>query len=243
MQWEPQGSPNQKQIVYDALQRCTFDFGQIAQDRVVPVEWENLSRYYSSDAKQITEDNHVHLANGDVGHPIEARARVLGLAWYSGKISLDLYCEPRPDLAHEVFLSEGAHMLDFFWMQDRHRVMVWNALHPELEDLPINTSIEEEGSIIAGDEGWFDVGDYSSWIGEAWMGLFVKAYSDIPVTIPFRRPPTAEAVKYVRKNLTPFFSSKSGRVHDSHKGQVPVLYHPLLPMNKPLCGICKPKEW
>jgi hypothetical protein len=115
MQWEPQGSPNQKQIVYDALQRCTFDFGQIAQDRVVPVEWENLSRYYSSDAKQITEDNHVHLANGDVGHPIEARARVLGLAWYSGKISLDLYCEPRPDLAHEVFLSEGAHMLDFFW--------------------------------------------------------------------------------------------------------------------------------
>lgn len=240
MDWQLNGSTHQNALVAEALDRCTFPFSEVATNKVIPVEWQDLSRYAATLEEQALEGGHNHIhEDGDTGHPIEARHRVLGLAWYSGKVTLDESLIHDPILAMEVFLSEGAHMLDFFWMEDRERMVVWNALHPDTEDLPLDTNVED-GTIIGGTEGWFDVGPYRSWVGEAWMGLFTKAYSDIPVSIPFNRPPHDEAISYVRANLTPYFETRSGIVHDQHKRQKPVAWHVTIPSGARRCKVCDP---
>ena len=235
MDWQLNGTTHQNALTDAAIRRCTFPFSEVAP-RIIPVDWQDLSRYNMLESAE--GHHHVHM-NGDIGHPVEARNRVLGLAWYSGRVTLDVSLSNDPELAAEVFLSEGAHMLDFFWFEDTHRMAVWNALHPDAEDLPLDTNVED-GTVIGGTEGWFDVGPYRSWVGEAWMGLFVRAYSDVPVTIPFDRPPHDEAVAYVRSQLTPWFSTRSGIVHDQHRGQKPVAWHAALPADRRLCRVCKP---
>ncbi len=241
MKWTLEGTPEQNLLVASALNRCTFDYTQVALDIQVPVNWEDLRVYGSvvTNAAEAEVHPHVHV-NGDVGHPIEVRSQVLGLAWYSGRVTLDYSLINTPELAAEVFLSEGAHMLDFFWMTDYDRMVIWNALHPDQEDLPLTTNVEDGIPLGSTGEGWFDVGPYRSWIGEAWMGLFTKAYSNVPVTIPFNRTPNLEAVLYTRKNLTPCFSSRTGIVHDQHRGITPVKYHPELDPGMRTCGVCKP---
>lgn len=241
MFWALQGSDDQREIAGSALERCTFPFGSIGgDDRAIPVEWQDLSRYASTTAEKSLERGHEHIhENGDIGHPIEARNQVLGLAWYSGRVTLDRSLILDPELAGEVLLSEGAHMLDFFWFEDAQRIAVWNALHPDAEDLPLDSPVED-GVILGGSEGWFDVGPYRSWVGEAWMGLFTRAYSDFDVTIPFDRPPTDEAVSHLRKSLTPYFTTTSGVVHDQHRGLTPVQHLLEIPTDARRCKICKP---
>lgn len=244
MVWELRGNENQNRIVQQALDRTRFPFDdlrpglQAAVGRsVIPVEWGDLSRYNLIPDE--TEHLHVHM-NGDTGHPItrdiDGRHRVLGLAWYSGRVTLDNSLEFDDELAMEVFLSEGAHMIDFFWMTPEHREAIWNALHADHEDAE---HVPDTGEVDHG-HSWFDVGGYYSWVGEAWMGLFVRAYSDLPVTIDFDHPPTDAAVAEARAALTPYFQTKSGKVHDKHRGQVPVRYLATIPEGASRCGVCKP---
>lgn len=240
MDWQLNGTPEQNELIESALARCTFPFSEVAVGRTIPVDWQDLTRYAADLEAQATEVGHTHVHEGDdTAHPVEARGRLLGLAWYSGRVTLDSSLTGDAELAAEVFHSEGAHMLDFFWMTDRERMAVWNALHPDAEDLPLDTDVTD-GTVIGGTEGWFDVGPYRSWVGEAWMGLFVRAYTDVAVTIPFDRPPTDEAVTYVRSQLTPWFRTWTGVVHDKHRRLTPVAWHTALPADRRLCKVCDP---
>lgn len=245
MIWELQGTDQQKAIVQEAIRRCNFPF-EVMQPQLrsevnreaIPVEWADLSRWggtamrhfggqhdrhdHEHDQEHEANWSHVHTEGA---HGVAFRERVLGLAWYSGKVSLDISMESNPALAMEVFLAEGAHMVDFFFMENRHRVAVWNALHhsDSSAQLSPDTNITD-GLDLGHGHSWFDVGGYYSWVGEAWMGLFIKAYSDLPVTIPFDHPPDYEAVHVAQHAFTPYFGSNPKYVpakvyHDHHKGR------------------------
>lgn len=107
---------------------------------------------------------HIHMVDpetGDTAHGIAYRRRVLGLAWYSGKISLDVGLVSDPDFLGEVFMCEGAHMVDFFWMTDPQRRSI----------------LEAYGAV-----DWFEEGgeqDYEDWTGESFMIGFTRAFTDI----------------------------------------------------------------
>jgi hypothetical protein len=221
--FELQGTPVQNAIVEDALRRCSFPFELLAPKlkadtgrNQIPVEWADLSRYAAQIATAKESGGHAHIHEGDdTGHPIEARERVLGLAWYSGKVSIEQALVSQPELAKEVFLSEGAHMVDFFLMSDEQRRLIFNALHGSEAD------VADHGN------DWFDKGPYSSWAGEAFMGLFVKAFSDVQMTMPFEHPVTDYTIERAREVLlpapdvptSPVYGSKRGRTyHDEHKG-------------------------
>lgn len=270
MVWRLYGTENQQRLVREALAACDFPFdalvpglkSQVGRD-YIPVEWADLSRYTAQfkEAKAAGGHNHVHDDEWGVGHPIErevdGRRQVLGLAWYSGKVTLDYTLERYPDLAKEVFLAEGAHMVDFFYMTDDQRVAVWNAFHLDHEDLSFGTDVED-GVDLGHGHGWFDVGGYYSWVGEAFMGGFIKAYApSIPVTIEFDHPATDEAGREIRKALTPqlvpdgpvvdtdatpYFVGKNRSIyHDSHKNIAPVEYFATPPPDARACKVCKPK--
>ena len=146
----------------------------------IPVEFIDLSRYSDVPAATAFQRNaedhgdhhhsggHVHVEDpetGDKGHGIEYRHRVLGLAWYSGKVSVEQDLEANPALAREVFNAEGAHMIDFFWMTDDDRAKIAAALH-------------DDGNWQHADHGWFEERgdqDYYDWPGETFMDLFILA--------------------------------------------------------------------
>jgi hypothetical protein len=165
-----QGSPAQQALVQQALDRCDFPWEllrlrlQATTGRsTIPVEWADLSRWAQAEGDAVGHQPGVH--------PLAPRGRTLGLAWYSGKVSLDLSLEAEPELAGEVFLAEAAHMTDFFWMSDAQRAAVYAVFHG--------------GQTAEHGHGWFDVGGYRDWVGEAYMGGFIQAFSDYPVTIAF----------------------------------------------------------
>lgn len=207
MRWDLQGTYEQKDLVAAALDKCDFPWEHL-NVATIPVEWADLSAYGA--AQEAEHALHTR-ASGEVDHThdhtglfdpmvreVDGRSRVLGLAWYSGKVSLDLELVNNPLLAQEVFLSEAAHMTDFFWMDDPLRVAVWNAAHPDEHDLPLDANVEDAVDLGHG-HSWFDVGGYYTWLGEWYMGAFVLGFSEgIPVTIEFDHPLTQEAATEVR---------------------------------------------
>lgn len=231
--WQLEGTPEQVAIVQAALGRCDYPFerllpglrAKVGKERV-PVQWADLSRFGKTAAAvgadghgghdhdhpavhdhavnegdgpgDAPEWEHVHV---DDAHGVAYRRQVLGLAYYSGKVVLHSGLVSRPEVAQEVFLAEGAHMVDFFEFTDEMRRGVYNAMHPGTEQ---DTSANiQDGVDLGHGHGWFDVGGYRSWVGEGWMGVFVRAFSDVPVTIPFTHAPTPEVVAEVRALLTP----------------------------------------
>lgn len=186
--WELRGTESQNRIVQDALKLCDFPFERLVDSlreqtggRVtIPVEWADLSTAGANAARGAEE--------WGKGHPIEARSAVLGLAWSNGRVQLDVRLEGDARLGHEVFLSEGAHMVDFFYMTDPDRAAVTAALHPD-----------------GGNDGhaWFDQGSYESWVGEAFMGQFVAAFAPaVGVTLTqFLHRPTVASTSLVRQLL------------------------------------------
>lgn len=277
MRWSLRGTAQQNAIIQQALDRCDFPFETFGEDRTIPVEWADLSRYSAAPvggdspleahaapgasaehdhdgefdvlaiSAELAEELRLPVeerprAHGDDDHHEGvARERVLGLAWYSGRVTIEQTLVANPTLAMEVFLSEGAHMVDFFGMTDEHRVGVWNAVHPPHQHLEPGTQIAD-GIDLGHGHSWFDVGGYYSWVGEAFMGLFVRAFSNVPVTINFNHAATAEASAKVRDIFLPavedvpepeptpptpepepeageyFGISGSNVVHDSHRG-------------------------
>ena len=202
------GTPNQQSLVRQALDQCDFPFDRLAPKlkadtgrTSIPVEWADLSQWGAQTTK--TADDHHDDYSHDHTHdnvpgeekadPLEARGRVLGLAWYSGKVSLDLSLESDPRLAWEVFLAEGAHMVDFFYMTDAHREAVWDIFHPGGSD-----------NIGGHGHGWFDVATYRDFVGESFMGGFIHAYApSVPVTIAFTHASNLEIGRQIRAALTP----------------------------------------
>lgn len=210
MIWTLQGTPEQQAIVQEALNGCDFPFERLRSNLnaagrlAIPVDWQDLSRYVGSSEKASTDHSHVHEGN-DTGHPIErvvnGRSRVLGLAWYSGRVTLDQSLVSDPRLAREVFLAEAAHMVDFFYMSDWQRRAIVNALHHQ--QLPDNTPIVDGQPFNLDNHtcGWFDVGPYSMWVGEAFMEGFIESFSSERVTINLGHPVSPVQAAYIRRAL------------------------------------------
>ncbi len=193
------GTPTQNAIVQAALDACDFPFDRLAAGlqaqtgrTTIPVEWADLSSYGARGVRAAGEHDHEHDDEWGTGHPVsdpEARAQVLGLAWTNGRVQLEAGLEQNARLAQEVFLSEGAHMVDFFYMTDADRQGITDALHG--------------GPAAEHGHGWFDVGPYETWAGEAFMGQFIASFApSVGVTLTqFVHRPSAESSAAVRKLL------------------------------------------
>ncbi len=219
MIWDLKGTPTQNKIINYCLSRPSFPWDRLAPKLMsekgktaIPVEWEDLSNYGKNSAEATASQdhsNHSHDHSGGI-HTLEYRSRVLGLAWYSGKVTLDISLEANPELAGEVFLSEGAHMIDFFYMTPEQREDIFHAFH--------------SGDETPHDHGWFEEtgnNDYWSWVGESFMGGFVRAFSNYQVTLDsFTHASTPEIAQKIRNILLTdwlFQSSKSSVLfHDKH---------------------------
>lgn len=248
-----QGGPYQNRIIQQAVDGCKFPFEallpglyQQTGKSLIPVEWVDLSRYSNTVAAESSGHEHYieppkksmfrKHGGSDEGHVVaDARKRALGLAWYSGKISIEQDLENDPRLAAEVFLAEGAHMIDFFFMDDHDRTAIFAAYH--------------DGDPTAHDHGWFEETgnqDYWSWVGESFMGGFIQAYTDEQVTLDSFVHKSPEAIgPVIRQILTPYFAGgTSKKFHDSHKGRrQDTLFtdrQTAIDFGYTPCGTCKP---
>lgn len=263
------GTTRQQAIVRTAIDRCSFPWGWLRAGlhadtgrEKIPVDWQDLTRYRQASIQAGAQAARGHGDAHDITDPLTnekahvlARERVLGLAWYSGKVTLDVSLERDPELAGEVFLSEGAHMIDFFWMADKHRVAVWNALHPEHQQLDPDRPVAD-GEDLGHGHSWFDVGGYASWVGEAFMGAFVAAFSDYKVTMLFPdHPVTPRAAQAIKAALIPsqpapdpFVGAKRSSVyHHPRCWIVPAILAPIdlgvvPPEDRRPCRLCKPDQ-
>lgn len=241
------GTEAQRELARRTLTvRCDYPWARLLPGlraatgrETIPVEWADLSRW----AGAITAEGHAHVhEDGDTAHVLEARARVLGLAWYSGRVQVEATLTG--DVAAEVLLSEAAHMVDFFALTDPQRVAVWNALHGPGHRLPEDADVTDAVDLGHG-HGWFDVGPYGAWIGEALMEAFVRAFSDVPVTIALGHPTDAAAAAQVRTALLadrpPYFGIDGSPVyHDSHRGIDRDAEWWTRPPDRRPCGTCRP---
>lgn len=105
----------------------------------------------------------------------------LGLFWLDGRIEVEQSLTSPMQIA-EVLLSEVAHAVDQYTLTDADRMRLQATWHPTGPD----------------QHTWWDSGPYRTWQGEAMMGLFVTAFSDVPVTMVFAHLPTPEAVALLR---------------------------------------------
>jgi len=189
---------------------CDFPFDVLAPSLAregkasIAVDWEDLSAF-GFVALEDAEHTHEHGVH-TISRVVDGRSRVLGLFYLPPytRVVLDNLLESRPALAMEVFLSEGAHAVDYHYMTNAMRVAVWNALHEDNQDLAEGTTVEESGDLNHG-HSWFDgPAGYSTWVGEAFMAAFVKAFApSIPVTITLAHPTSDEAAHVIRHAVSP----------------------------------------
>ena len=196
MIFELRGTPSQQALVERALARCDYPFDRLAAGlaaqagrSVIPVEWTDLSAYGAR-------------GHGDIEAHVLFRERVLGLAWYEGRISIEQSLEAQPELAQEVFLAEAAHMVDFFALTDEQRAAIVRAYHGEALDA----------------HGWFDVGGYGEWVGEAWMAGFTLAFSDVVPTLGGMAHATVDPaeLRRIAMGRVYFARQRSSVFHDTH---------------------------
>lgn len=205
-----------------ALGRCTYPFAAVAPDVVIPVEVADLSRYVREQAAWVRGTTggygghghgpdiepdlptfgHVDLvsADGEHGHGIVVRHRVLGLYWLptpaypAGRISVERSAPLA--LQEEVLLCEVAHGIDYTVMTDQQRQTILKAYHGGLspEDVGhVSDWFEEQGEL-----------DYRDWVGESFMLGLVLAYSDIQPSFDFfTHKTTPDVVAAIRETLTP----------------------------------------
>lgn len=258
----PIGDPQARLIIEQAITACRFDWSLLLPGlqkgtewsepgkTMIPVEVADLSRFAQARASADVHDHdhndsaltHLHVEqDGDRAHGIATRERVLGLAWYSGKVSVDQSLVSDPLLMQEVFLAEGAHMVDFFYISPEQREAIFRAYHG--------------GDTTAHDHGWFEETgnqDYWSWVGESFMGGFIQAYSDIEPTLDaFVHKSTDEIGRQIRDILTPtpaqarFFGVQHSKVfHDREHGLANILefhsYDEAVAAGRRPCSVCRP---
>lgn len=266
MIWDLRGTDRQNDLVQRALDACDFPFDLLrpslaAEGKTsIAVEWADLSRYYHGVAV------HEHDAGAHtIERELDGRMRVLGLFYLPPytRVLLDSSLVNHPVLAQEVFLAEGAHAVDYHWMahSEHMRRAVWNALHPDEQDVAEGAHVPESGDVDHG-HSWFDgPGGYSTWVGEAFMEAFIRVFAPtIPVTIQLAHPVPTQAAAAIRAALLPepepepepqgpagrvYWSGKrSVVVHDSHRGIEPVKWYDSLAAAEAdglrACRVCRP---
>lgn len=244
-----QGTERENAIIRDALARSDFPWERLAPGLkeqtgrdAIPVEWADLSRYAS--AFEAHDHSHVHEGT-DEAHIIEGREggrrAAWGLAWYSGRITIERKLVDRPKVAQDVFLSEVAHMVDFFYLSPEQRVALFGLYHG--------------GEVPPHDHGWFEeTGNpsYWAWVGESFMAGFVYAFSDLePYSAEmFDHPSTPEMREPIRaivlgETAHPVFGlARSSVFHDEHAGiRRDVVWSTrdeAVAAGRRPCGVCKP---
>lgn len=228
--------PAERKIIEDAIARTNFNWQKLEpklratkNKSQIPVEFIDLSRYAAQLEKQTAAGGHNHIHEGDdKADPVMVRERVLGLAWYSGKVSIAHDLVNNPALAQEIFLAEGAHMVDFFYMTDANRKAIYEAYHA--------------GDTTEHGHDWFDKGTYWEWVGESFMGGFTAAFSDLPNTNNnFIHKETPAVIAVIRRELgdTQYFGKPGSQVYHKQTHRIKNLV-PISPEGRRPCKVCKP---
>lgn len=175
MRWNLTGTENQRAILRAAFETIKFPFDRLAQLPGTPeMGWRDLNggRYaaaavHSLDLARSHEGHHDSEDRPDAFEgEVDGRRWIMGLIYTrSGRIYLDVRLEQHPQLAMAVVAAEIAHAVDFF--------------------LPMTDDQRNELLRLWGKGGtWWEVSDYGSEYfrlgGEAFMGEFVAAYTDLP---------------------------------------------------------------
>ena len=107
-----------------------------------------------------------------------------GLAYSDGKVVVSSRLNKQD--AMEVFVMEGfAHMSDFFYLTANHRDTIYSLFHPTGRD----------------GHSWFEPSGYWQQVGEAWMFLFVWAFTPYRPASQFTHRPTESMAASVRAML------------------------------------------
>lgn len=267
--WLLHGTSQQIRIAKEAIDASDFPYElmlpSLAREnrQSVSVTWEDLSRYGQmvNAAHGARKHESTIQIDGAEAYPLErtvdGRKRVLGLFYLPPytRVVIEKILVNHPVLAKEVFLSEAAHAVDYHYMLGRGlRRLVWNAMHPDEDDLSEGAKVSESGDINHG-HSWFDgPGGYSTWAGESFMEGFVKAFAPtIPVTIKLGHNITPSVAAGIREALLPKPPKKvywsgpgSVVVHDSHRGIFPVKWFDSLAEAEAVglraCRVCDPEK-
>jgi hypothetical protein len=182
--WTLTGTPNQQAIVRDAFERIKFPFERLTLPGSPELGWRDLNgsddwwlakgRKHEGQQHAPAREDRPEPLNGE----IDGRKWIMGVFFpVSARVYLDLALEDYPDTAKAVVSAEIAHAVDeFLPLTDAQRAEFIRLVHPEGSD-HIDT--------------WWEKADYGAeyynLIGETFMILFTKAYSDIPFgdTSPF----------------------------------------------------------
>lgn len=256
MIWNLQGTEPQNALITQAVAACDFPFDVLAPSLAregktgIDVTWEDLSQRGARASADEHHDEGVHT----VVREVDGRARVLGLFYLPPytRIVLDTSLVDHPTVAQEVFLAEAAHAVDYHWAKERGlRRAVWNALHADADDI---TADPAEAGDAGHGHSWFDgPAGYATWVGEAWMALFTRAYApSIPVTIALAHPVTDAAAAEVRRAFAEYLPDAGRAVyrgptsvfHDSHKRIAPVEWYgsaaAAVAAGLRACRVCRP---
>lgn len=253
------GDVRQTELVRSALAVCDFPWELLepslrAEGRsAVTVTFDDLSRFQVAGADHGQAHDHADGAH-TIEREIEGRRAVLGLFYLPPhtKIVLERRLVDHPDLLREVFVAEAAHLVDYHWIvpaRPTARAAIWNALHADHHDVDPGAVLPESGDIGHG-HSWFDgPAGYATWVGEALMEAFARAFApSVPVTMSMAHPTSAAAAAEIRAALlagTVFRGRSSSRVfHDAHRrirrGQVfPDAATAAASGLKP-CRVCRP---
>lgn len=203
--WDLRGcTPQQQVILTQGFDRCSFDFNLLkpglaagnqwsaAGKTSIPVTFRDLSGFQVAKRRAKFEgdadDDHDHAEGVHViTAPGNAQA-ALGLFWFDGRVEIDSSLVNQPELCQEVFFAEGAHATDMYYMNVKGwRPTVFAFYHPQGSD----------------NHGWFE-GPYFTQVGEAFMGGFIRAFTNIPLSIQgFVHPTTDEIAEKIRALLLP----------------------------------------
>lgn len=181
----------------------------------IPIDTADLSRWGQTAATSVgagdkaatslpvddAEDHgldHHHDHDASTGaHLVAFRRRALGLAWYSGRITLEETLLPEPELAAKVLWFELAHMADFFGMDAGQRRAIYAAFH--------GGEVTDHGH--GSPEDWFGDADRTGYwhqVGEALMPAFAAAFAGLGgLGDGFAHVATPEVIAEIRRVLLP----------------------------------------
>lgn len=178
-----------------ALSRCFFDFSLLKPGLLGGNEWSvpgktqipinvrslvNFAQEAQANGWREGIDYHAIMVNPQTGglvdsHEVEhhhglaanVAPAVYGLFWFHGLVEVEESLLGNPDLFDEVFHAEGAHATDFFYALPTGK----------------RTAIHAIICTHSPRHAWFEPSPYFDMPGEGFMGIFIKAFTDLPVTL------------------------------------------------------------
>lgn len=157
--WKISGTTSQQTIILTALGKIKFPFDRMRLPAQAEIGWDDLN---------------AESARADAGEPLVGRLKgrkyILGLFYPStGSIYIDVGLENEPEIAESVVSAEVAHAVDeYLPLSDAQRGKLMALVHP----------------VGADSHSWWEKSDYEaeyySLVGESFMIMFTRAYSDVP---------------------------------------------------------------